>query len=344
MPKADSTGQAVVAVCLVFPILAALAICARFQARKVKKFRLQTDDWVIALSWVISTGMAITYIVGVYSGGIGYSYGDLDLTEVTIFTKVLFAGQFFYLFSVGSVKVSIVLFYKRVFLIESFARIANILLLIIGLWLTAFFFTTLFQSWPISQNWTGVGRNLMNYPDMYLALGVIDLVMDVMILCTPLPIIKNLRIRAQQKVAVACILGVGFLCVIASAVRIYYLHQISSGIASTFSWSVVQYVIWSQIEACWSIVCACLPTLGPLFRGGRSPESIVNSVIKRCSDSLKGSKRKLSSESNSSGPEPYYENRALETKCTCGSGETYQPGNIVVHTTLSTSEEKIGVK
>lgn len=37
-------------------------------------------------------------------------------------------------------------------------------------------------------------------------------------------------------------------------------------------------LIWSSIEPCTSIFCACLPTLGPLFRGGRTPESLVNSV------------------------------------------------------------------
>lgn len=36
--------------------------------------------------------------------------------------------------------------------------------------------------------------------------------------------------------------------------------------------------LWSLIEPCSSTICICLPCLGPLFRGGHSPPSIVNSV------------------------------------------------------------------
>lgn len=85
------------------------------------------------------------------------------------------------------------------------------MLLIISLWLTAFFLTTLFQSWPISQNWTGVGRNLMSYTDMYLALGATDLAIDVSILCMPMPVINNLKLKTRKKISVGTILGLGFL-------------------------------------------------------------------------------------------------------------------------------------
>lgn len=36
--------------------------------------------------------------------------------------------------------------------------------------------------------------------------------------------------------------------------------------------------IWSFVEAQFSIVAACLPTLAPLIRGGRDPRSIVYSI------------------------------------------------------------------
>lgn len=36
--------------------------------------------------------------------------------------------------------------------------------------------------------------------------------------------------------------------------------------------------LWSLIEPCSSTICISLPCLGPLFRGGHSPSSLVNSV------------------------------------------------------------------
>ena len=36
--------------------------------------------------------------------------------------------------------------------------------------------------------------------------------------------------------------------------------------------------LWAHIEACASIVTACLPTLKPLFSEGRTPESLIGSA------------------------------------------------------------------
>ena len=33
--------------------------------------------------------------------------------------------------------------------------------------------------------------------------------------------------------------------------------------------------IWTAIQPCVGTICACLPTLGPIFQGGHSPESLV---------------------------------------------------------------------
>ncbi|CAG8949307.1 hypothetical protein HYFRA_00004933 [Hymenoscyphus fraxineus] len=306
MASVTSLRQAVVAVSVAFPILAALAIAARFRARQVRRNFLQTDDYMIVLSWCVSTGLAITYIVGVYDGGIGYQMKDLDMHEITVFTSILFAGQFLYLFSVGLVKISIVLFYKKIFATAAFVRVANAVLVVLGLWITAFFFATLFQAWPIKHAWTGVGRNLIDYPAMYLALGSTDLVLDIIILLLPIPMIKNLNIQPRRKFILGGILGLGFLCIIASAVRIKYLRQVNYGLEETVSEATVQYIIWSQIEASWSIVCACLPTLRPLFKGSRSVESIVNSCksIFRIpsNESLHEKKRKESSTTDRSLP------------------------------------------
>ena len=47
---------------------------------------------------------------------------------------------------------------------------------------------------------------------------------------------------------------------------------------TSFSGVVADDNIWSFIEPQMSIVAACLPTLAPLFQGGRDPASIIRSV------------------------------------------------------------------
>jgi len=41
---------------------------------------------------------------------------------------------------------------------------------------------------------------------------------------------------------------------------------------------VVNILIWSTIEPCVSIIAACLPTYGPLFRHGGTFKSLVSSI------------------------------------------------------------------
>ena len=113
--------------------------------------------------------------------------------------KVLFAFQFYVTFSVALVKISLVLFYKQIFATQRFKTAANILIGIILAWLIAFFLTTLFQAWPISTNWTGVGTMIMNEGAMYIASCVTDIILDIAVLCMPLPMIKSLNLSTKKK-------------------------------------------------------------------------------------------------------------------------------------------------
>ena len=116
----------------------------------------------------------------------------------------------------ASTKLSILAFYKHVFMKPSFIYQANFMALVVLAWLIAFFFTTLFQAWPIYQNWTGVGRKLLDELSMYLALGISDVLTDFIILCLPIPVIHSLHVTTTKKIMVGAILGLGFLYVTAS--------------------------------------------------------------------------------------------------------------------------------
>lgn len=51
---------------------------------------------------------------------------------------------------------------------------------------------------------------------------------------------------------------------VASVVRIVYMDKLVK--AQDFTWAMAQVFIWSCCEPLVGIVCACLPTYGPLFR------------------------------------------------------------------------------
>ena len=52
----------------------------------------------------------------------------------------------------------------------------------------------------------------------------------------------------------------------------------SSWLITCVAAAVAKVLLWSRIEPCCSVIAACLPTLGPLFRDARSPESVIRDL------------------------------------------------------------------
>ncbi|MCJ1232403.1 hypothetical protein MMC14_000355 [Varicellaria rhodocarpa] len=278
-----SLSSALIAVSVVFPVLAVLCVALRLYVRSRPKWRLLAADYLVMVALIIAIANCITNIAGVVIGGIGNGLGfeELSLPQITSQTKVLFAFQFFLLFSIGLVKISIILFYKQIFVTPKFKLAADILIGIIIAWIIAFFFTTLFQTWPISTNWTGMGRNILNEGAMYTAQAVLDIALDIAVLAMPLPMIRKLQLSTKRKWNLVGIFWLGAFCVVSSVLRLYYniqynnLENNAENDQNFYSSVVVNTLIWSTIEPCTSIIAACLPTYGPLYRDGSSFKSFV---------------------------------------------------------------------
>lgn len=68
---------------------------------------------------------------------------------------------------------------------------------------------------PLAFNWdkTLPGGHCAKEPGPFIATGVLDLVIDIMVLLLPLPLIWNLQVSLANKVALFSIFGVGIRCV-----------------------------------------------------------------------------------------------------------------------------------
>ena len=132
------------------------------------------------------------------------------LKDCSYVVQILFVTQFFYCFSVFGVKVAIVLFYKGIFVTSGFRRCANGILVVLGAWIIAFFFVTLFQDNPISRNWGSKGTTV-DFPILYIVENTTDIALDLLILCMPLPVIKRLHISTRRKWLLGAVFWLGAL-------------------------------------------------------------------------------------------------------------------------------------
>ncbi|CAF9904934.1 MAG: hypothetical protein GOMPHAMPRED_002991 [Gomphillus americanus] len=256
---------------IVFPVLAALAVLARLSARRLTKLSLQADDWLIIVAWVVIFSDGILSAVAVYN----WDYGDL-LTKPrsqTVF-KYLYVDGIFISFTIGIIKCSVVMFYKRIFTTRTFNKWANVVLAVSIAWTIASTLTKMFETTPdISKYWTDHGYTTINTPPLLITLNVTDLVLDLIILSLPLPVIRSLHISKKKRLAVLAIFGLGFFCVVSTCVRLYYFILVPPtkdpayivAFPEDATVAVDASIMWVHIECSASIITACLPTLVPFF-------------------------------------------------------------------------------
>lgn len=306
-----SEANATLAISVIFPLLAATLVGLRFAARRSKSAAIKSDDWTIVVALIVCIGLGVNSICGVVLAGVGLPAAKMSLAQKTSFLKVIYADAFLSMFALAVVKISILLFYKRIFTTRAFRIVSVCMIALVTSWEIASFFVQLFCEWPISAHFTlkvKPSNIKLQYSPFLLSHGAIDLFFDIVILCLPIPMIWKLQMDVRRKVTLTGIFWLGTLCVVAEILRIYYLYRYlyikPNGHINAFSPVMSNIIIWSRIEPCCSVVAACLPTIGPLVKGGRSPESLVHSIRSlfsmRSSLSLRGEKNRKESQEGAS--------------------------------------------
>ena len=136
----------------------------------------------------------------------------------TNLVQLLVAIQVSYGVSVGLVKISICLFYIRIFFTKNFRTASWILIGTIASWSLVVVFTAFFICTPLAANWDSniPGGKCHNQTAAYTGIGVIDLVTDIAIFILPIPMIWNLQVSTGNRVALFAVFGLGTWCVLPS--------------------------------------------------------------------------------------------------------------------------------
>lgn len=193
--------------------------------------------------------------------------------RVVVFLEINFAQQLSTTLTFGLTKLSVLLFYKRVFRGNTFNAAVWTMITIIGVWSVAFIFANLLQCYPISLNWEDSGASAsscIQTNTMYLAQAWTDVLTDVMILSLPIPCIWALQMPARHKVGVTAIFLLGILTVLAGIAKLVVFYHViaeAAGGDPDITWFETPAVLWPMVESALGIVGACLPLLRPLFAG-----------------------------------------------------------------------------
>ena len=136
--------------------------------------------------------------------------------KLVAFRQVEYASELLFTLTITFTKVSILLFYRRIFFSNrtngSFRLLLWIMLGINVFWGFSFFMVNLLQCIPISDVWDITVEFPTCVEDtMYYGMAISSVILDVLILIMPLPLIWRLQMSVQDKVAVSGIFLLGSL-------------------------------------------------------------------------------------------------------------------------------------
>ncbi|OQE32939.1 hypothetical protein PENFLA_c001G10456 [Penicillium flavigenum] len=249
--------------------LATITYLLRLYGRRLKAVGLHLEDYLMGAGLILSYCVT-AFVVDTAFNGVGLPISSLPKDERQ---RVQFGSwmiQKFWAPSMACVKISIVVFIKRLFSsIRAYVIISNCLAGFIATWALAALLTNIFQCTPVQYYYNKdlKGHCMSGQVQFFQVMGSIALVEDIIIFCLPIPVFWRLQVNRRQKVGLTLVFSLGLLVCIFSLMRLIEFRKFQ---LTDLAASSAKESIWTCLELDVAIICGCLPFLNPLVQGVRS--------------------------------------------------------------------------
>ncbi|KAI1113088.1 hypothetical protein F5Y14DRAFT_462790 [Nemania sp. NC0429] len=273
--------------CILLAVLA-VAICFLRLVHRFRRRALGPDDYALIPALFLYIGWTVLAVYVNIAAGIGKPLVEITVPEYVVWWKGLVAGAWLYPIMSASIRVSIILFYQRVFSTgvgRLFNRLLWSLLVLQGLYVIAFSITPTFTCHPTYYGWQFYGQaehcDYRYYNNNTVALYGASLAFDISLLLFPLHPISKLQLPGKRKLGLSAIFALGAGASVATAYKLaIFVAQEPRTMTSNpdwFNYVVSRYIpvqfdshgvtIWipSQVEPTLGLIGASLPALHQLF-------------------------------------------------------------------------------
>jgi hypothetical protein len=214
MDGLNQIGYATMVVSVFFIVLSVVAVGLRLWTRRTKNIKFGVDDWLIVASVLIFFAFCGNVLVGVYTFGGGETYTDpleAERKEVQ-YLQSEYAIPPLYGLTVTPIKLSILFLYHRIFAVTSLRKVINVVIAICLVWFVAAEIGDLLYCVPVQKFWDPtIEGSCFNFPAYFLAMELIDLLLDVAIICLPIKTVLRLHLSLRKRLAVLGIFLLGAL-------------------------------------------------------------------------------------------------------------------------------------
>lgn len=279
-------GPVTSAVTIVMIVIATVFVAARFFTRIYLVRSVKQDDWWILAAWVFAVAFSASICVAVRNG-LGRHKVDIPDSSFSSLRKSEYAFSILYNPSLMLTKTSIIAFFLSVMSkdVDPVFKWCNWLTLaVVNLFGVALTFLSIFQCRPVAAGYqypSPPSAKCTDIVTLYLSSAPVNIITDVALLFLPMPILTGMRLPRKQKIILVVTFSFGAFVAVVDVIRIAYLQNAtlsrltaaqdnrhSSGRVvedNDFSWYASLSFMWSAVEVSLGIICACVPSLKPLF-------------------------------------------------------------------------------
>lgn len=270
----DDRGPRVIAVTSLFIGLNIVAVSLRFTSRFSRQARFGADDWLSLVALILVNSYSVSFIIAIRRG-IGKHWWAVPIDEWWRMYLAVYVSQIIVPIARCFVKMALLFLYRRVFTMNfKWFRYVWYALVFYDIgYGIAYFFGSIFQCSPVSYYWEESNYSL-NPPahgsckidGFVFSIVSTSLIITVEVALFILPIImlSQLRLKLLQKIGIMFIFGTGVIAIGAECTKLWFtLYIFKPGVDGNFF--VADQYLWTVIEDSLGLICACLPTFGPII-------------------------------------------------------------------------------
>ncbi|KAI0184090.1 hypothetical protein EV127DRAFT_505609 [Xylaria flabelliformis] len=263
-----------IAACVSTAIASVIIIGLRLLSRRLLhgRLRLETDDWLIFVSWVFFAVLDISWVVGTKYGIGRHAVVVTDVRMVQILAVV---GEAAYVLSIAFLKFSVLALYLRTFPIPKFRYLVWAVGIVVVGWAMSGTVIAIFQCTSIEYVWrTDVEGVCLDFGLRNLVTGIMNVMTTILVVALVVPFAWNLFIDKERKWLVLATFAIGTSAWAMSIIRLPYSIKVGT---SDGTWDATPAFIISVVEIVMSMLAISIPTYRPLyehiFGGGVCRES-----------------------------------------------------------------------
>ncbi|KAL2027461.1 hypothetical protein VTO58DRAFT_111552 [Aureobasidium pullulans] len=198
--------------------------------------------------------------------GMGKDMWYVSFDHITQILEIFYFTELLYFAAIGLTKISILLFYLRIFPDWKLRRMIYGIIGACIAYMVVFIVATALQCIPVSmawQKWDGEHQGkCLNLNAEGWASAIINIILDLIVIILPMRQLKDLAMSWRRKLGVMIMfLGGGFVTIV-SILRLKFLIQFAH--TDNVTWDYLPVGYWSAVETHVGIIVACAPAIRSL--------------------------------------------------------------------------------